>query len=155
MTQGENSINFLDKVYFGFFFHILDQTCKIYHGKFHVCCNRLLVQMTKSLRKVLLIDITGARNLWTLFTLYVSNHCIWYSFVNNIWKALLKSDGAGRRNVRFYVFGIRPCHPHLRFNLKLTKAKTEDRLFLSNKSLTDYVTDCRQNVSLIFWDPKL
>lgn len=106
--------------------------------------------MTKSLRRELLIDITGARNLWTLFTLYVSNHCIWYSFVNNIWKALLKSDGAGRRNVRFYVFGIRPCHPHLRFNLKLTKAKTEDRLFLSNKSLTDYVTDCRQNVSRYF-----
>lgn len=106
--------------------------------------------MTKSLRRELLIDITGARNLWTLFTLYVSNHCIWYSFVNNIWKALLKSDGAGRRNVRFYVLSIRPCHPHLRFNLKLTKAKTEDRLFLSNKSLTDYVTDCRQNVSRYF-----
>lgn len=69
----------------------------------------------------------------------------------------LKSvDKVGRcrpQKCPFYVFGIRPCHPHLRFNLKLTKAKTEDRLFLSNKSLTDYVTDCRQNVSLIFWDP--
>lgn len=75
------------------------------------------------------------------------------NFVYSVREQSLHLVGAGRRNVRFYVLSIRPCHPHLRFNLKLTKAKTEDRLFLSNKSLTDYVTDCRQNVSLIFWDP--